>query len=458
MPVAAVVVLGVAAAVALSLAMSPALRTLGDRMERERVAWERRKECEARLDVQVVRVLGCNAALHGLGAGPDATGLPEPLVLAGQSAEELRVWCDSVEGAVERARQTLHARTVERVRAALRTAAPPGPRVSREPAAVGPDRMELRERAKREELLAATERALLRMPADARARDRDRVDETARAIAAVGSVTEGRNLLTELRVRITEAQAATRTGRADRLEAAALVQPLLGGHPAPMTTVPRGYPALSEGGPGKAVPGEAVSGKAVPGEGPRGHAAVAAGGPDEYLALRRGLEQVMAGERALDAGLRAEALRVCERVRADAESAYLARLERTLTDVLTEAGYVVEDLGTARPVAGVLTVRRRDWDGVAAHLRVGRRGTDAVMVGRLEAEGAGAEHYEEARTEWCADVAALSAAFAGRGIPLQVSARDGDRPAPAPHRRTGEARGERTGPAGEARGERRPGG
>jgi hypothetical protein len=313
----------------------------------------RRLEEARRLEAAVGEVLDRNARIAALADSARRNGvdvaLPAPLEPADRPAGELTAWVARVDGELAEAERSLAdaiataaaGRVFAAVPGSLRAEAPlPGPPADR--AASAPHGV----------LEADLTRVLTRLLPDAADEDRRSVTEAAEQVVTAPTPSEAEGRLTEVRIRVQQANERTRQRRADRAAAARFLRELAG-HPA-------AEPVLAA------------------------------------------LRAVAEAARPFDEELRAEAVRLVEDVRRQAEHRYVAEAVRA---AFAELGYEVgegfETL-TARDGEAVLT--RGDWPQHAVKVRV----DDArqVRMALLRTEPADGDEQRrldvEREEQWCA--------------------------------------------------------
>lgn len=408
-PLAVGAVLGYAAGAAVSLALSAGLTSVGTALERRREHHERERCAEAVWERAAAEVLARNARIEVTGAALDAYGrpadrLPDPLVLRGQTMEELRAWCAEADLALAGAEDRLSEQDARHA-AALPASAPPlgrpperaepGAPPSRTDAAraPGPDRTD----AARE----SAARALRRLTPAVGHEERLAITAAAARVGAAATTTEARNRLDDLRSRVDAARAAADRRMADARTAAAFLQVL------------------------EHVRHESAE------------------------PLRERLRAVVRARGPLEPDVRAEAVRWAETVRDAAERHHVREV---LLKSLEEMGYeLCGDFTTVTAEQGAFAVAHASWrehevrmvlDDAAGELR-------AVVVRTEGAQGmAGRRADLEREEQWCGTLEGLRDQLADGGVRVDVHSltAPGARPTPvAPGGRSHEEERQRAG-------------
>lgn len=361
------------AARAVGTAPGAGLSEIGRRME-GRHTHHQQRQAELAAWEQVAReVVDRNARLSVLAARPGgAPGLPAPLVLSDQSLEELTEWCAATDEALRGAERALVAEAAAAVSTALTAASASGATdaagvlAEHRPAGTEPPA----------ELIEACGRILGGLRAEVSATDR------AEVLAAVGRVREctspadQQGWLAEVRVRVRQANDLAARRADDARTAATMLQALA------ETDQPRQIPART-------------------------------------LTLRGELADVVAGQRALDPELRAEALAACEQVRAERENSYV---RDALTRGLEQLGYDVDQgFDTFTAQGARLRLSRGQWPEHAVSVVVDGEQVRTMVVRTEAGEGDDAERLDAEREEqWCADFDELRDQLADDGLRLDV--------------------------------------
>jgi hypothetical protein len=311
-------------------------------------------------------VLDRNARIAALAASAQRhnvdVALPSPLEPAGRSADELIAWCAEADHGLAAAEESLAATIATAAAGRIFTAAP-------ESLSAGPG--EDRPVTAQPPALAATiARVLARLLPDTTDDDRRAVTEAAEEAASAATHAEAESRLTEVRIRIQQANDGARRQRDDRAAAARFLREL------------ESHPAAAD------------------------------------VCLRLG--EVAGGTRSFDEGLRAEAVRLVEDAQQQAEHRYVVA---TLREAFEELGYEVgegfETL-TARDGEAVLT--RGDWAQHAVKVRVDDARQVRMALLRTEpAEGDDQRRLDVEREEqWCASFDAARERLAEAGIRADV--------------------------------------
>lgn len=331
----------------------------------------RRLDEALRLEAAIGEVLDRNARIAALAESARRNdvkvGLPAPAEPAGRSAEDLAAWVSRVDAELTGAETTLAdaiataatGRVFAAVPQSLRAEAPvPGPDDGR--AAGAPHGV----------VAADLTRVLTRLLPDTADADRRSVTEAAEQLVAAPTLSEAEGRLTEVRIRVQQANERTRERRADRT-AAARFRRELAGHPA-----------------------------AEP--------------------VRAALREVAEADRPFDEELRAEAVRLAEEVRRETEHRYVAEaLRAAFGELGYEIGEGFETL-TARDGEAVLT--RGDWPQHAVKVRVDDARQVRMALLRTEpAEGDEQRRLDVEREEqWCASFEEARERLAEAGIRADV--------------------------------------
>jgi 8-oxo-dGTP pyrophosphatase MutT (NUDIX family) len=334
----------------------------------------RRLEDVRRHEEAVGEVLNRNARIAALAASAARhhadVALPAPMEPAGHSAAELIAWCAGADDGLATAERALATGIAATATGRIFTAAPESLAATPESPA-GP--AEQRSQAAQPPLAATVSRVLARLLPDTSDDDRRAVTEAAEQAAAAATHAEAESRLTEVRIRIQQANERARVRRDDRAAAARFLRELAA-HP----------PAVD--------------------------------------ACHR-LRAVVDGTRPLDEGLRAEAVRLVHDVQRQAEHHYVAA---ALREAFEELGYEVgegfETL-TARDGEAVLT--RGDWAEHAVKVRVDDARQVRLALLRTEpAEGDEQRRLDVEREEqWCASFDAARERLADAGIHADIRRR-----------------------------------
>lgn len=331
----------------------------------------RRIEEAQRLDAAVGDVLDRNAriaALAGSARRNDVTlALPAPLEPSGRSAGDIAAWVARVDTELAAAETSLaeaiataaagrvFAAVPESLRAEAPLPAPDDDRAAGAPHGVLADDLT---------------RVLTRLLPDTADEDLRSVTEAAEQVVAAPTLSEAEGRLTEVRIRVQEANERTRARRADRTAAARFLRELAG-HP-----------------------------------------------PAEPL--RAALREVAEADRPFDEELRAEAVRLAEEVRRQSEHGYVLDALRT---AFGELGYEVgEGFETLTAHDGEAVLTRGDWPQHAVKVRV----DDArqVRMALLRTEPADDDEQRrldvEREEQWCASFEEARERLAEAGVRADV--------------------------------------
>jgi hypothetical protein len=338
---------------------------------------EERAEIRARRlqDVQhheqaIGEVLDRNARIAALAASAERHDadvvLPAPLEPAGRSADELLAWCAEADAGLTAAEESLAAGIAAAAAGRIFTAAP-------ESLAAWPDEdrpATARASAQASAVAATIARVLARLLPDTVDDDRRAVTEAAESAAGAATHAEAESLLTEVRIRIQEANERARGRREDRAAAARFLRELES-HPA-------------------------------------------AGG------VRLRVAEVAEGARAFDEGLRAEATRLVEDAQKQAEHRYVTG---ALREAFEGLGYAVsEGFETLTAQDGEAFLTKDDWSQHAIKVRVDDARQVRMALLRTEpAEGDEQRRLDLEREEqWCASFDAARERLAEAGIQADV--------------------------------------
>lgn len=333
----------------------------------ERAEVRARRLREVRHHEQAIgEVLDRNARIAALAAAAERQdaeiSLPTPLEPARLTADELLAWCAEADAGLAVAEESL----------ALAIAGAAAGRIfTAEPSAVGTTPAEDRTAAARSQTLAATiTRVLARLLPDTTEEDRRRVTEAAEQAAGAATPTEAESLLTEVRIRIQDANETARRRREDRAAAARFGREL-SAHPAAET-------------------------------------------------VRRALADVADGIRPFDDGLRTEALRLVSDLQRQAEHQYIAATLRTAFENL---GYEVsEGFETLTAQSGDAMLTRGDWAQHAVRVRVDDARQVRMVLTRTEPADSDEQRRLDLEREeqWCASFDAARERLAEAGIHADV--------------------------------------
>ncbi|GAB2837910.1 hypothetical protein GCM10027176_47900 [Actinoallomurus bryophytorum] len=314
----------------------------------------------------IAEVLDRNARITALASSAERNDadlvLPAPLEPAQMTADELVAWCteaDTVLAAAEESLATgIASAATGRIFAAealKATAAGPADR----PVAVSPDA-----------LATTMARVLARLLPDTTDDDLRSVTEAAEQAAAASTQGEAESRLTEVRIRIQQANEQARRRRDDRAAAARFLREL------------ETHPGAGD------VPAR--------------------------------LAEVAGGGRPFDEGLRAEAVRLVGDLQRQAEHEYVAA---TLREAFEELGYeVAEGFETLTADAGEAVLTRGDWAQHAVKVRVDDARQVRMALLRTE-PGEGAEQRRldvEREEQWCASFEAARERLDDAGIHADV--------------------------------------
>jgi hypothetical protein len=305
----------------------------------------------------IAEVLDRNAHITALAAAArrhDAElALPVPLDPADRTADDLVAWCAETDSRLTAAEESLAATIASAATGRIFADAP-------ELKATIPDEPS--------PLAATLSRVLARLLPDTTEDDRRAVTEAAEA-AAASAQGEAESRLTEVRLRIQQANERARKRRDDRSAAARFLREL------------QAHPAAD---------------------------------------VRARLEEVAADARPFDEDLRAEAVRLVEDLQRRAEHQYVAD---TLRTAFEDLGYEVDEgFETLTAEDGELVLTRGDWTQHAIKMRV----DDArqVRMALLRTEPAESDDQRrldvEREEQWCASFDAARERLAEAGIHADV--------------------------------------
>jgi 8-oxo-dGTP pyrophosphatase MutT (NUDIX family) len=319
----------------------------------------------------IAEVLDRNARIAALassaGRNDAAIALPAPLEPADMTADELVGWCTEADTALATAEESLAtaiaSATTGRIFATPETlkATPDTPTTAPQAAP---------QTAPPSALATTMARVLARLLPDTTDDDRRSVIEAAEQAAAAETQGEAESRLTEVRIRIQEANERARKSRDDRAAAARFLREL------------ETHPEAGD--------------------------------------VRARLGEVVAGARSFDDGLRAEAVRRVEDLQHQAEHQYVAA---TLREAFEELGYDIgEGFETLTAQEGEAVLTRGDWAQHAVKVRV----DDArqVRMALLRTEPAESDDQRrldvEREEQWCASFEAARERLAEAGIHAAV--------------------------------------
>lgn len=337
---------------------------------------ERRAEVRARKlreierhEQAIAEVLDRNARIDALAASArrnDAEiALPAPLEPGDRTAGDLVAWCQETDAALARAEESLataiaSAATGRIFAVPARAKEAPAPGASPQPP----------EPSERSELSATMTRVLARLLPDTTDDDRRRVTEAAELAAAAATPGEAEGHLTEVRIRIQQANERARTRRDDRAAAARFLLEL------------RHHPEAAD--------------------------------------VRARLGEVADGARIFDDALRADAVRLVAELQHQAEHEYV---KRTLREAFEDLGYELgEGFETLTAQEGEAVLTRGDWAQHAVKVRV----DDArqVRMALLRTEPAESDDQRrldvEREEQWCASFEAARERLERAGIHADV--------------------------------------
>jgi hypothetical protein len=311
----------------------------------------------------IAEVLDRNARIDALAASArrnDAEiALPAPLEPADRTADELVGWCREADAALAQAEESL-ATAIASAATGRIFAAPEKVTEAVTPVAPLPP----------SELSATMARVLARLLPDTTDDDRRRVTEAAELAAAATTPDEAESRLTEVRIRIQQANERARRRRDDRAAAARFLLEL------------RNHPEADD--------------------------------------VRARLGEVADGARLFDDALRAEAVRLVEDLQRQAEHEYV---KRTLREAFEELGYELgEGFETLTAQEGEAVLTRGDWAQHTVKVRV----DDArqVRMALLRTEPAESDDQRrldvEREEQWCASFEAARERLARAGIHADV--------------------------------------
>jgi 8-oxo-dGTP pyrophosphatase MutT (NUDIX family) len=319
----------------------------------------------------IAEVLDRNARITALSSSAKRNGadiiLPAPLEPAEKTADELVVWCAEADAALATAEESLATaiasaatgRIFASVPEPLQVTAPTAPEPAADATAAPPPPA----------LAATMARVLARLLPDTTDDDRRAVIEAAEQAAAATTQGEAESRLTEVRVRIQQANERARRTRDDRSAAARFLREL------------ETHPAAGD--------------------------------------VRRRLRAVNEGGR-LDDGTRAEAVRLVNDLQRQAEYGYVTA---ALREAFEELGYEVgEGFETLTVGDGEAVLTRGDWAQHAVKVRVEDARQVRMALLRTEpAEGDDQRRLDLEREEqWCASFEAARGRLAEAGIHADV--------------------------------------
>jgi hypothetical protein len=314
----------------------------------------------------IAEVLDRNARIAALAAAAQRHGaelaLPTPLDPADRPADALVAWCADADARLTAAEESL-ATTIASAATGHIFAAAPESLKAQKPPEITPG----------SSLTATMTRVLARLLPDTTDEDRRAVTEAAEQVAAASTRSEAESRLTEVRIRIQQANERSRRRRDDRAAAARFLREL-----------------------------ETHSGAAD---------------------VRARLGDVTRDARPFDEGLRAEAVRLVEDAQRRAEHHYVAA---TLRAAFEELGYEVDEgFETLTAEEGEAVLTRGDWAQHAVKVRV----DDArqVRMALLRTEPAESDDQRrldiEREEQWCASFDAARERLAAAGIHADVRRR-----------------------------------
>ncbi len=317
----------------------------------------------------VGEVLDRNARIAALKASAERhdadVALPAPLEPAGRAADELVAWCAEADIALTVAEESLGAgiaaAAAGRIFAAVSS-------LEAEPGEVRP--AEARPAQPAPPALAATiARVLARLLPDTTDDDLKAVTEAAEAATNATTDAEAESLLTEVRIRIQEANEQARRRREDRSAATRFLREL---EPSP-----------------------------------------------EAAAVCARLREVADGERAFEEDLRAEALRLVAAAQKQAEHRYVTG---ALREAFEDLGYEVsEGFETLTAQDGEAFLTRGEWAQHAIKVRVDERQVRMALLRTEPAEGEEQRRLDVEREEqWCASFDAARERLTAAGIHADV--------------------------------------
>jgi hypothetical protein len=313
----------------------------------------------------VAEVLDRNARIAALASSAKENDaritLPLPCEPAGKTADELVAWCTEADAALATAEEELataiaSAATGRIFAPAAETLKATAPAASPPPAATA--------------LAATLARVLARLLPDSTEDDRRRVTEAAEQAAAATTQGEAESRLTEVRIRIQEANRHARRRRDDRAAAARFVRELAA------------HPAAGD--------------------------------------VRARLAEVAEGATAFDDALRAEAVRLVGDLQRQAERRYVTT---ALREAFEDLGYEVDEgFETLTADSGEAVLTRGDWSQHAVKVRVDD--TRRIRMALLRTEPADSDDQRrldvEREEQWCASFEAARARLEQAGIHADV--------------------------------------
>lgn len=345
---------------------------VGRRMEQGYARHQARQAALAEWEAAARQVVDRNSRISVLAARPGGVpGLPAPLVLAGQSLEQLTTWCAGTDRALEAAERSLLAETTAAVSVALEAVCAGGTAGVETNAAAALSEHAAAGSAPPAELVEACGRILGGLTVDVPAAGRADVLTAVARVRECTTPAERQGWLAELRVRVRQVNTAAARHRDQARTAATMLQ--------------------------------ALAGSAEPDTG----------------TLRAELERVVAGGRELDSALHTDALAACERVRAAQEAGYV---QEALTRGLEKLGYQVDQgFDTFTGQGARLRLARDEWPQHAVSVVVDDGEVRAMVVRTENADGDDAARLDlEREQQWCADFEELRDQVAGEGLRLDV--------------------------------------
>jgi hypothetical protein len=356
-------------AAGLAAAGTGALAGLAER--RAEVRAQKLREIE-RHEQAIAEVLDRNARIDALAASARRheaeIALPAPLEPGDRTAGDLVAWCKETDSALAQAEESL-ATAIASAATGRIFAAPERAKEAPAPAASPPPSEQV-EQAERSELSDTMARVLARLLPDTSDDDRRRVTEAAELAASAATPGEAEGHLTEVRIRIQQANERARTRRDDRAAAARFLLEL------------RHHP--------------------------------------EAAGVRARLGEVADGARIFDDALRADAVRLVAELQHQAEHEYV---KRTLREAFEDLGYELgEGFETLTAQEGEAVLTRGDWAQHAVKVRV----DDArqVRMALLRTEPAESDDQRrldvEREEQWCASFEAARERLERAGIRADV--------------------------------------